>query len=119
MRTIFLPILLAITFCAKAQSPVLFDLNPGSAHSHPVPVGVVNNNLIVSTRLSSFHNALFKTDGSQVGTQVLRDYVAYTGDSYSTNRILVNNKLVFGGDLADDWEPWVTDGTTNGTEELK
>jgi ELWxxDGT repeat protein len=63
---------------------------------------------------------LWKSDGTQEGTQLVRDLVPGTAGSEPGTLSVVNNRIVFlAVDQNNDLLAWSSDGTTNGTIELK
>jgi ELWxxDGT repeat protein len=64
-------------------------------------------------------NELWRTDGTEVGTQLLKDIYPGSQDGASSGFVCQNNLLYFGGNNLDNgYEPWVTDGTAEGTHIL-
>ena len=62
---------------------------------------------------------LWVSDGTDAGTQVLKDIYAGAGSSAPTGLKCVNGKLVFSATSATGGqEPWVSDGTSAGTVQL-
>ena len=88
-------------------------------------VAVIGEKAILRYQNSVYGTELFVTDGTEVGvgTKILKDIYPGRGDGISTsdfvNYFTINNKLVFPGtSAAFESEPWVTDGTTDGTIQL-
>ncbi len=102
-----------VLFVVSAQNPVLIDINPGSGSSNASAIGVLNNNLLVGISNPSYQ--LWKTDGSPIGTQAVTNINAFT----TQTGIALNNKLIFAADGGSGIQPWVTDGTSGGTAQLK
>ncbi len=102
---------------AQAQSPVLIDINPGGASSFAENMTSANNNLFIRTHLNQ--GELWKTDGTQAGTEILRNDI--DPDAYPGNYVVINGKMIFTAyeGVANNLEPWVTDGTSAGTMKLK
>lgn len=71
-----------------------------------------------------FHS-LWETDGTANGTKYIRSF-DLVGGIYGmvTAMVVINNKMFFGADSTGisahtDREPWISDGTANGTHRLK
>lgn len=67
-------------------------------------------------------NSLWRSDGTKVGTKILRNF----GASGQVNEVAVRslagskpNLLLVGGDAAHGREPWLSNGTSSGTKLLK
>ncbi|MEP7318739.1 MAG: ELWxxDGT repeat protein, partial [Panacibacter sp.] len=107
------------------------DINPGSfngADFHFSSFVPVNNNLLFIATEREHGTELWKTNGTEAGTQLLKDITTGTGGSYfnldpgsvTEFHVLGNKALVsvsnnpYGGDN----NLWVTDGTETGTSSI-
>lgn len=107
-------------------SQVAPNLNGGAGYS-PTGLTVFNGELIFTAFVSGLGNELYKTDGTEAGTILLKD--VRTGnssglDSYASNNntevfIEFNGELYFRGSTNSSIELWKTDGTPNGTVSVK
>ncbi|MCB9046577.1 MAG: T9SS type A sorting domain-containing protein [Chitinophagales bacterium] len=72
-----------------------------------------------------FGYSLWQTDGTANGTSYVMTFdPGGSGEGIKTNMVVLQNKLFFGADSSGalnsrDIEPWVSDGTANGTHRLK
>jgi ELWxxDGT repeat protein len=100
---------------------MLKDILPGIYGGTPGYYIEFNNKFFFSA-IDGIHGAeLWVSDGTVAGTQMLKNIYldgsnSTGGDSYPWSFVVFNNKLIF---VAEDSiygnEPWVTDGTSNGT----
>jgi len=94
----------------EAGTVMLKDINGGSANSSP-------NNFIISNSDLFFiaNNGLYKTDGTEAGTEAV-----YTGFIYMYKMIHFNGNFYFYAEKGTyGKEPWISDGTSAGTTILK
>lgn len=113
-----------------AGTEMVKDINPGSGNgisniSINSNFGKLGNILVFSANDSTYGAELWKTDGTEAGTTILKDIEsnnslgAFFG-SNPTYFTLFNGKLYFSAyRTVDGRELWVTDGTTNGTQLVK
>ncbi len=100
------------------------DLYPGSVGSNPRELIVFNNKLaFFADRSPSEGWSLFLTTGDSIGTSIVKHFGISSGAPRAP--VVVNNMLFFwvNGNVAPlgqtGWEPWVSNGTFNGTLVLK
>lgn len=97
---------------------ILKDILPGSEDSGPLEPNFVafdgktfftadDQNVSSS---DSYNYELWVTDGTENGTQVLKD-ITPEGSTYPRNIVALSDRLVF----TSSYNLWVTDGTANGT----
>ncbi|MGF1572429.1 MAG: BACON domain-containing protein [Sumerlaeia bacterium] len=123
------------------NAALLKDINPGSAGAFSdwaefefvnfEPNAQQPSNLILfAATQASTGRELWKTDGTTNGTVLVKDINPGNGDGLdlgsdfldgisSDDRYDSNNRYYFIGRNADGVEPWYTDATTNGTQQLK
>ncbi len=118
-------LLLFISSNLVAQNPVLVkDIAPfyGSIPSNFVVLG--SNLLFAASGYSgsSSNRELYLSDGTALGTQLLKDIIAGPSSSSPDKLVVYNGKVYF---VAADntsgvlvYRPWVSDGTTVGTYSL-
>ncbi len=96
--------------------------------SYPRNFIILNDKLIFVAQNEFVGNELFITDGTSEGTNLLKNIDAYHQDMTSTSDnssqpyelTVFSNKLIFGAnDDIHGYEPWITDGTSQGTILLK
>jgi ELWxxDGT repeat protein len=119
-------LLLLATFSAFAQPTLVKDIATGSVpltgQDSFKPESLVSINGIVY--FSAFSPAsgreLWRTDGSAVGTLLLKDIIFGAAGSEPANLAVVNNTLYFSAsDGKSGRELWKSDGTAAGTVRLK
>jgi ELWxxDGT repeat protein len=98
------------------------DLVPGPTGSFPRVFGRVGDQLLFRARLPNVGYELFATDGTAGGTVLVADIMPGPDDSYPDEGYIVGagNRMLFAayGPGGEGSEPWVTDGTTQGTRRL-
>lgn len=109
-----------------AGTKMVKDIYPGyksgmesnSVNPLPVKLAVYNNKLYFSAKDSAKGYELWCSDGTDTGTNMLKDINPGPGSSSSVHQYIVyNSKLYFSAyDDAHGSELWVTDGTTAGTQ---
>ena len=111
------------------------DIQPGYPDSSPFGMVEMNGRVYFSARapedtstntfLSGHYAHLWETDGTFNGTKrVSEDYLPLLPPfSHQFEKIVLNNRLIFGGILrtatGNDFELWTSDGTNAGTHILK
>ncbi len=100
----------------------VIDLEPGATGSFPQVFGRLGDRLLFRARQSSLGYELFATDGTAAGTVLVADIVPGPDDSYPDEGYVVGagNRMLFSayGPNGEGAEPWVTDGTPQGTRRL-
>ena len=102
--------LLFLLFEVEAQTPVLVkDIINGVNYS-PINATVVGNNLLFTAG-----GKLWKSDGTNDGTVIIKDVAitSFFNDSPDNIKQVINNNLYFSG--RNPMGLWKTDGTTEGT----
>lgn len=117
-----------VTDGTNAGTLRLKDINPsGNAFeisgSNPAnPFAVIGNKAYFTADNGTNGAELWVTDGTETGTQMVKDvYAGATGSSILFTKA-VGNKVYFAAKSATSgaaWEPWVSDGTASGTIQLK
>lgn len=101
------------------------DIQPGSAASFTPPhffnsIFSINGVLIFEADDGVNGNELWKSDGTEAGTVLLKDITPGSASSTLLNKIAVGNKLCFlYNDTVHGTEPWICDGTALGTALIK
>ena len=99
---------------AQTFSPV--DIQTGAGSSNPEGFQQYNNLLYFSATDGIHGTELWVSDGTQAGTQMVKDIWVGTGSSDVGDLTVFNNKLYFAAsDSVHGRELWVTDGTDTGT----
>lgn len=100
--------LLIFTGALKAQLPeCVKDINPAGGHGYPEALCVFNDYLFFTAKDGVYWN-LYKTDGTEAGTVIVKD-------SIRANAVVaLDNKLIIFA-LYENCGIWVSDGTTAGT----
>lgn len=84
---------------------LVVDLIPGAGSGHPLSLTVLDGSLYF------WSEGLWRTDGTAAGTRRI-----LTMPGVAPNLYAANGRLYFAGsDSQHGQEPWVSDGTTNGT----
>lgn len=117
----------ALTQMVYAQNPSLVkDINPGTSSSRPSFFSKTSNNLLLFTANDGVHGTeLWKTDGTTVGTSLVKDIYPGSTTSFSSgvgdNFILSANNISYfvAMDHNNGFELWKTDGTATGTSLIK
>jgi ELWxxDGT repeat protein len=78
------------------------------------------NTMLFTTYDNTFGEELWKTDGTEAGTQLVKDIFPGQRSSNLTDFTKFNNLMVFRAkDNSSDYELWVSDGSAAGTFRLK
>jgi len=120
MKKMYFFILLSIiTATSFAQIELVKDINPGEGSSYPQNLFVFNDTIYLSaqdTDADVDHGSeLWKSDGTEDGTVLVKDIKPGTGDSYLGYFFEFNSELFFSADEVSESELWKTDGTESGT----
>ncbi len=111
----------------EAGTSLLKDINPGAsgiftdgAATVDIPLLTeMNSYLYFHATTAANGNELWKTDGTEAGTVIVKDIIAGTGNSNPRNLIVINDILYFTANSASGIELWKTDGTDAGTVMVK
>ncbi|HEV7622354.1 MAG TPA: ELWxxDGT repeat protein, partial [Flavisolibacter sp.] len=78
------------------------------------------NNIVYFGADDGFHGMeLWRSDGTNEGTFIVKDINPGPSGSGVTSIIVLKNKLFFSAYTnSDGWQPWVSDGTERGTKEI-
>jgi ELWxxDGT repeat protein len=87
--------------------------------SSPVLLTQVGNKLFFGANDGVNGRELWITDGTESGTQLVKDIKPGSFGSYLRSFTEFNNKLYFAADNGDGLSLWVSDGTTAGTQLVK
>ena len=105
---------------------LLKDLLPGPRSSRPGALTVAGENLFfIANSDGSSEYALWKTDGTREGTEKLLDgaipgVTSANIRNYGKEFVPFGNVIVFTGyDIENNFQPWRSDGTPEGTHLLK
>ena len=116
-------ILLLSNVLAHSQQPYMVkDINPGSPSSLNRFLLTNNNALFFDANNGVTGSELWKSDGTNAGTTIVKDIFSGSGSSLYTNTIPVSNNgiLYFSADNGTNgYELWKSDGTSNGTVMVK
>lgn len=110
-----------ITDGTQIGTKLVKDINPGASDSFPREMTVLNNIVYFQAEDNSHGVELWQTDGTAAGTLLVKDINPGGAKSIGSHAAFTkfNNKLYF---LADDGihgrEVWFTDGSESGTEIL-
>ena len=93
------------------KASLVKDINPDGSS---LPSGLVENEgiLYFVAELDATQQGLWKTDGSERGTILIRTF-----DSIN-NLIIAGGLVYFIAETENQFEIWSTDGTTNGTKKI-
>lgn len=112
---------LALATCSlplQAQGLVK-DINAGgSGSSWPSNLVRLQNQVLFSARDGLHGQELWITDGTGLGTQLLKDLHPGAADSNPANFQEFAGRVFFTAETAAGREPWVSDGTPQGTYQL-
>lgn len=117
---------LSLAFLLNGQMPVILkDINPGAASS--LSASILNNDIIAWGNKLIFiandgvtGNELWATDGSELGTVLIKDINPGASGSDCRNFIATSSFVFFTAtNGADGYELWRTDGTSAGTTMIK
>lgn len=118
-----------VTDGTSAGTLRLKDINPGAGNAFDIsssspanPFAVVGNKAYFTANDGTNGAELWVTDGTEAGTQMVKDvYTGATGSSILYMKA-VGDKVYFAAKSSTSgaaWEPWVSDGTADGTIQLK
>ena len=108
-----------------AGTRLLADIWPGGGSASPSSLTSLGDGRVVFAAADPVHNTeLWVTDGTTAGTQLVLDINTASsgyGTSYPSNFALLENgrALFVASDPGRGYEPWVTDGTAEGTRALE
>jgi trimeric autotransporter adhesin len=114
-KIIFLLLTSTIILNVFAQKPKLLS-NANSDNEYSFKAAKINNKVIFQAFTNTYGNELWVTDGTLLGTTLLKDIIVGTQGSYFNRSFIWNGELYFtaytntNGD-----ELWKTDGTSAGT----
>jgi len=103
------------------------DIYPGETSSSPSKLTPIGNKLYFTATTDTEGRELWVSDGTEAGTHIVKDInpgtkllngIESPDDSYITRMTAMDNKLYFAATQNHDKEPWVSDGTENGTKLL-
>lgn len=106
----------------SAGTVMVKDINPGASGSSvnfPVPIGSesMGNTLFFTVNNVTNGTELWKTDGTNAGTVMVKDINPGAASTTFSKMFLGNGTHVFfiANDGTNGWELWRTDGTSGGT----
>jgi len=107
-----------VTDGTNAGTKILKDIKPGAGHGFPLAFCKLGNQVFFTAYAVGLERKLWKTDGTTEGTvQVAVPEPFFILDNAVG---LVNNKMIFyAHNTIDGYEPYVSDGTAEGTFMLK
>ncbi|SEA34855.1 ELWxxDGT repeat protein [Psychroflexus halocasei] len=106
------------TYDVYAFPELIKNINSGG-DSNPRGLTELNGNLYFSADDGINGRELWITDGTEAGTQLLKDINTGSQDGNPNSFIEYNGNLIFEADNGTDGtELWITDGTSQGTEML-
>jgi len=120
MKLLFTLVLSLSSICIYSQVPYLVkDINEGSYPSNVRPK-IKHNGILYFSAMDPFAGIEpFVTDGTNEGTQLLKDIDPNNLGSNPENFIVFNNEVFFTANNDISKGLWKTDGTTAGTELVK
>jgi ELWxxDGT repeat protein len=100
------------------------DILTGVSNGSPTYMTLIGGNKLIFRATTSTSTAtgieLWVSDGTNAGTQLLKDINPGTSSSAPTNLKALNDKVIFSATTpTEGTELWITDGTTAGTNLLK
>lgn len=98
-----------------AGTHLVKDIAPGMASSNPIPLGIVNNQLLFWGNDPVHGSQLWLTDGTEAGTVMLTNVPGLDCSSANEFKITGNKLYTEVYDPVHSWEMWVSDGTSAGT----
>ncbi len=112
-----------------AGTTLVIDIAPGPADSYPVPLATIGGVALLAADDGATGYELWRSDGTAAGTFRLADIMPGPGSglvdgSWLAEPFLKDKWCVHGGKLyfraagPSGAEPWVSDGTANGTVQL-
>ena len=113
-------VVLVFSVTLMSQSATnISDINPGYSSSYPWNFLTLGNNCYFMATTASNEQKLFKTNGTLSSTTLLKDFNG--NDNTPVERMIVGDNSFFlvVDDVTFGEEPWISDGTTNGTIMLK
>lgn len=108
------------------NTSLVMDINPGATNSNISSLVVVRGSIYFSAKnlpvglLSEANCELWRSDGTAVGTQMVKDISPGAGSAFNYNPIVTTNgKILFAAsDRLAYWDLWVSDGSETGTLQL-
>ena len=114
-----------VTDGTTAGTRLLKDIYPGSNGNYPYGSNPrafiqVGNLVVFVAYTATLGEEVWVTDGTSIGTALVKDIHAGPSSSNASYFALLDNKVYFRAtDNNDNYELWVTDGTVNGTTLVK
>jgi ELWxxDGT repeat protein len=97
---------------------VLKDINTnynGKSRSVPIMLTEYDGNLFFIANDYIYGSELWKTDGTEAGTKILKDISPGDSNSYVKNLVIFNNRMYFSAYDSNGTRLWTSDGTEEGT----
>ena len=96
------------------------QLHEQSCAGHLRQFAILNNKIYFDGLTAANGSELWVTDGTDAGTQLVKDIESGSGSSSPSDIVVLNNKLYFFASTSTSGnEMWVSDGTNGGTALLK
>jgi ELWxxDGT repeat protein len=104
---------------SNGQVSLVKDIAVGNQGSSPGHLSAFGNKLLFSADDGLTNNQLWITDGTAIGTRVVREIGKGTEDGASQFLFQANDQVYFTGSNGNGWSLFKTDGSPTGTQLVK
>ena len=117
MKKLLIITMMFLSLASIAQQPeFVTDINPGG-NAYPERFVKYNSKMYFQANHNTHGNEMWVTDGTAVGTNLVKDINPGTSGSQINGFIVFNGKIIFSAnDGAHGLEMWESDGTDTGTK---
>ena len=107
------------------NAPTLIDISAGLGSVNPAELTATDGYVVFRANNGTSGEEIWKSDGTLGGTTMIRDINTVsngnsgTDGSYPFGMTAMGSRVIFGASDGSGSEPWITDGTSGGTQKIK